>query len=345
MKNYIGFSRDHSGSMHSLRSPAMRDYNSTIAAVKEAAVANNQDTIVSVVRCGGTVQREVINSNVSILQPLTSYSAGGGTPLFESILELIRIMKAVPDYNDPDVSFLILATTDGQATDPGNAAELNRQMRELQASDRWTFVFRVPRGYSRELTRYGIAPGNILEWDQTEKGMQVAQQANTQAFNEYFTNRSAGMKSTTKFYANLADVELKDVQKELTDISNQVKFFDVAPSEDEMKIREFTESKLGGEAMVKGGAFYQLVKTEPKVQDYKRIAILSKVDGKVYAGDAARHMLALPTIGTVRLAPDELGDFEVFIQSTSVNRKVAGGTKLMYWKDVGQAFKEGPSAR
>ena len=97
--------------------------------------------------------------------------------------------------------------------------------------------------------------------------------------------------------------------------------------------------------MVKGGAFYQLVKTEPKVQDYKRIAIRSKTDGKVYAGDAARQMLALPTVGTVRLAPDELGDFEVFIQSTSVNRKVAAGTKLMYWKDVGEAFKEGPSAR
>jgi hypothetical protein len=56
-------------------------------------------------------------------------------------------------------------------------------------------------------------------------------------------------------------------------------------------------------------------------------------------------MLALPTIGTVRLAPDELGDYDVFIQSTSVNRKLDKGTQLMYWPGVGVAFKEGPSAK
>lgn len=345
MKNYIGMIRDHSGSMYSLARAAQRDYNDTVSAIQAAAVANNQDTIVSVVRCGGTVQREVVNSNVKVLQPLTSYSASGGTPLFASVLEIISILKAVPDYNDENVSFLVMATTDGQATDPENASRLVSAIRELQGTDRFTFVFRVPRGYSSQLTRYGIQPGNILEWDQTERGMQVAQQANTQAFNEYFVNRGTGMKSTSKFYANLADVDLKDVQTQLTDISGSAQFFPVSSAEHEMQIRDFVESKLNGAPMVKGGAFYQLVKTEPKVQDYKRIAIRSKADGKVYAGDAARDMLALPKIGTCRLAPDELGDFEVYIQSTSTNRKVAAGTNLMYWKDVGVAFKEGPSAR
>jgi len=56
-------------------------------------------------------------------------------------------------------------------------------------------------------------------------------------------------------------------------------------------------------------------------------------------------MLALPTVGTVRLAPDEMNDWEIFIQSTSVNRKLDANTSLMYWKGVGKAFQEGPSAR
>ncbi len=81
------------------------------------------------------------------------------------------------------------------------------------------------------------------------------------------------------------------------------------------------------------------------MQANKRIAIRDRTTGTVFAGDAARQMLALPTIGTVRLAPDELGDFDVFIQSTSVNRKLDADTQLMYWKEVGTAFKEGPSAR
>lgn len=345
MKNYIGMSRDHSGSMSSIAKAATRDYNETVASIKEAAVATNQDTIVSVVRFGSTVTREVVNSNVHVLQPLERYSCSGMTALFDSVVELINIMKTAPDYNDPDVSFLIMATTDGQENQSRTTGpQLAEMMRTLIATDRWTFVFRVPRGGARTLIQMGIPEGNILEWDQTERGMQQAAQANKQAYSEYFTGRSTGMKSTTKFYANMADVTIEEVKSSLTDISTEVQFIPVTAADDQAFIRPFVEAKLG-EAMVRGGAFYQLVKTEPKVQANKRIAIRDKKTGAVYAGDAARQMLALPTIGTVRLAPDELGDYEVFIQSTSVNRKLDAGSNLMYWKDVGRAFQEGPSAR
>lgn len=346
MKNYIGMSRDHSSSMQGIAKAAMTDYNGTVNSIKAAATATNQDTIVSVVRFGSTVQRETVNSNIQVIQPITSYPAQGMTALWDSIWELIDIMEAAPDAHDPNVSFLVLATTDGEENQSRHtAAQLMARMHEKTKTDRWTFVFRVPRGGARTLIQQGVPEGNILEWETTTRGMQAAQHQSEQAMQQYYTDRSSGMKSTTKFFANLADVDLKDVQTQLTDISGSAVFFPVSARENEMQIRDFVESKLNGEAMVKGGAFYQLVKTEPKVQDYKRIAIRSKTDGKVYAGDAARQMLALPTIGTVRLAPDELGDFEVFIQSTSTNRKVAAGTKLMYWKDVGVAFKEGPSAR
>ena len=77
LKNYIGFARDHSGSMHSLARAAMRDYNDQLAIIQRSAVDENQDTIVSVVTIGegsyARVGREVLNSNVSVLKPLTSY--------------------------------------------------------------------------------------------------------------------------------------------------------------------------------------------------------------------------------------------------------------------------------
>jgi hypothetical protein len=352
MKNYIGMSRDHSGSMRSIARAAARDYNDSIASIKEAAVTNNQDTIVSVVKCGhgtrGVVHREIVNSNVNQLQSLqeSQYEAdANSTPLFDSVAELIQILQAVPDANDPDVSFLVMATTDGEENSSRTSGtQLAEMIKKLTATDRWTFVFRVPRRGSQALIRYGIPAGNIFEWDQTTKGVEIAAQANREAFTQYFTGRSTGMKSTTKFYANLSDVSIADVKTALTDISTEVQFLPVTAHDDQALIRPFVETKLG-EAMVRGGAFYQLVKTEPKVQANKRIAIRDKKSGAVYAGDAARQMLALPTIGTVRLAPDELGDFEVFIQSTSVNRKLDAGTQLMYWKGVGKAFLEGPSAR
>jgi hypothetical protein len=107
-KQYVGISRDHSGSMSSLRHAAIKDYNDGIKAIKTAANDNNIDTVASVVSCGigSGVQREVVNSSISALTPLTSYTVDGGTPLFDSVGELIEIFKSVPDYRNPNVTFL-----------------------------------------------------------------------------------------------------------------------------------------------------------------------------------------------------------------------------------------------
>lgn len=348
-KNYIGISRDHSGSMQSISRAAARDYNDNIASIKEATLANNQDTIVSVVEADAYVRRVVVNSNVTALQPLNenAYHCGGMTPLFDSVGELIEMFEGVPDANDPNVSFLVMAVTDGaeNASRKYTAAKLSEKIRRLQKTDRWTFVFRVPRGYSRHLINLGIHEGNILEWDATTRGVEVASAATRQAFQSYYTSRSAGATSTKKFYADLSNVSSKDVQVQLRDISSEVLLWPVSVKDDGSAIRDFVESRLNGDPLLKGAAFYQLTKTEPEVQDHKRIIIRDKNTNAIYEGAAARQMLGLPTYGTIRLAPGNFGNFDLFIQSTSVNRKLTKGTNVVYWKNVGKAYKEGPSAR
>lgn len=353
MLNIIGFSRDHSGSMRSIAHAAKRDYNDQVDTIKGAARSLLQPTIVSTVTIGvghrAVVGREIVNMDVEALKHLDRYDAdAGGTPMIESVFELIDIMSKAPGANDPETSLVAMITTDGQETQARHRGpELARRIHELQATDRWTFVFRVPKqGGVRELQRLGlmISGVNVFEWDTTEKGVQVSTKANQEAFTEYFTQRKAGMKRTSKFYANMEDINIDEARKQLIDISNEVEFYRVEPANAGQLIRPFVEA-VRAEPMVRGGAFYQLCKTEPRVQANKRIAIRDKSTGTVFAGDAARHMLALPTVGTVRLAPDELGEWDVFIQSTSVNRKLDASTSLMYWKGVGKAFQEGPSAR
>jgi len=352
-KNYIGISRDHSGSMFSIARPAARDYNDNIASIQEASQSQNQDTIVSVVECGGNhgipIRRVIVNSNVSTLQPIaeSSYHTGGGTALFDSIGELIEMFEKVPDASNPDVSFLIMAVTDGeeQHSRKYNARSLAAKIRELQATDRWTFVFRVPVGYGRKLASLGIPDGNILEWEQSSHGVQVASAATRSAFTDYYSARSAGATSTKKFYADLSSVSSKDVAVALRDISSEVMLWPVSTKDDGAAIRDFVEQRLNGDPLLKGAAFYQLVKTEKEVQDHKRLIIRDKTSNAIYEGAAARKMMGLPTYGTIRLAPDDLGNFDLFIQSTSVNRKVDKGTQVLYWKNVGKAYKEGPSAR
>jgi hypothetical protein len=191
----------------------------------------------------------------------------------------------------------------------------------------------------------GIPESNILEWEQSQRGVEAATRATTQAFNEFYTARATGVKSTKKFYTNLKGVTTSDVKAVLKDISAEVQLWPVAMTEDQEAIRTFVENRLGGRPMLKGAAFYQLNKTEPMVQDYKLIAIRDKNTGAVYAGDHARDMLGLPKYGNCRLAPGDHGNFEIFIQSTSVNRKVTSGAQILYWANVGKAFKEGISAR
>jgi hypothetical protein len=81
IRTYLGISRDHSGSMSSLREPARKDYNSTIEAVRAASAGQNIETIVSTVICDSSVQREHITIPIANIPTLSSYCAGGGTPL------------------------------------------------------------------------------------------------------------------------------------------------------------------------------------------------------------------------------------------------------------------------
>ena len=340
MKNYVGISRDHSGSMYGIALAAGRDYNDNIASIKEGALEHNIDTIVSVVKCGAgrpaSVVREVVNSNVQMLKPIEDgeYVAdGNSTPLFDSVGDLIEQLQAVPDAADPEVSFIVMVITDGEenSSKKWSGASISRKIKELQATDRWTFVFRVPRGGRRTLVGYGIPDGNILEWDQTAKGVQAATVATRSAVKSFYAARATGVKSTDKFYADLSAVSINEVKSALVDISGQVDVYVVGKDNAGVQIRDFVEAQ--GVTFTKGCAFYQLSKTE-EVQDYKQIAIRDKQKGAVYSGFAARDMLGLPHSGTCKLAPGQHGQYEIFIQSTSVNRKLVENTNVLVWAGV-----------
>jgi hypothetical protein len=271
------------------------------------------------------------------LKPIEDYryvADGYSTPLLDSVGELIELLENVPDKHDPEVSFLVMIITDGEenSSRKWNSRRLTEKIRELQATDRWTFIFRVPRGGRRTLQGFGIPDGNILEWDQTEKGMQASSAATCEAFTSYYSDRSVGKKSTQKFFTNLADISIGEVKESLKDISSEIKTFRVKTSEHGIQVRDFVEGKIKTD-MKKGTAFYQLSKTE-KVQEYKKIIIRDRIKGHTYSGSAARNMLGLPQYGEIRLVPGTHGQYDVFIQSTSVNRKLVADTDVLLWMNA-----------
>lgn len=351
LKNYIGISRDHSGSMRHIRGAAARDYNQTISSLKETATAEQIDTIISVVKCGygsvSRVKREVTNSSIVAVQPMLEreYEANApGTPLFDSIGELIDMFESTPDANDPNVSFLVMAITDGAENDSRKWNKtLVQKIKVLQATDRWTFIFRVPNSYKGFLTNLGIPDGNILEWEQTEQGVQQATQATSEAFKSFYSELKTGKKSTSSFYkTDLSNINVDQIKSQLIDISTQVQFWPVLAQHNSMQIRDFCEAKSGAK-MLRGAGFYELTKKE-EVQEYKQIAIRDRITNAVYTGVAARDLLGLPRVGTIVIKPGDHANYDVFIQSTSVNRKLLEGMTIMYWPTIGVKYTEGKSA-
>ena len=348
MKNYIGISRDHSGSMTTIAKAALRDYNTSVAVLKEQSQKERQDTVVSVVKCGGNrrgeVIRDIVNSNVSVLRPLSSYDTPGtSTPLWDSVGDLIEQLESVPDVNNPDVSFLVMVITDGyeNSSRKWSARSIATKIKYLQTSDRWTFVFRVPRGQKHTITGIGIPEGNVLEWDTTERGLDTASQSNQIGLAGFYSARSSRAKSVSTFYTDLSSVKTNTVKSKLIEITKDVKLWNT--DRDQELIREFCERK-SRKSFLKGAAFYQLTKTEKKVQDYKQIVIKDKKTKKFYTGTEARNLLGLPHIGEVKIVPGNHGAYDIFIQSTSVNRKLPVGTQVLYWSKVGTPYVEGVSA-
>ena len=338
MKNYIGFVNDHSASMQLLRKAAIKDYNTMIASVKDAASREMLDTIVSTIGIGmpnGRVQRQVVISNPHVLKPVSNWTAYGSTPLLDGIADMISLFESLPDYGNHDVSFLVSVTTDGNENGSNTThPALRKKIVALQSTGRWTFVFRVPKGGRQYVSNLGVPDENIQEWETSQAGLEKATKDTQKAMDQYFTARSKGATSSTTFYADAGKVDTSV----LTDISKEVSLYVVPDDDMGIEIQPFILRHRM--EYLKGAAFYQLTKTESRVSHTKLIAIRERATGKVFAGKEARQMIGLPTDKNARLHPGDHGNYDLFIQSESVNRKLVAGTGVLYWAKIGVPFAE-----
>jgi hypothetical protein len=335
---YIGVVRDHSASMTRVVKGAIADYNLTIDGIKDSVLNEGQNARVTVVECGvGSYAKVVLKEHgvpVGRVAPLSSYpTSGNRTPLWDSVKKAIEACRqaAVDNHDDEHegTAYLLMVITDGQDnTSATTASQMSREIKSLQETGRWTFVFRVPVGYKRALVSLGIPDGNIIEWEQTTKALETSTRATVAAVQSFFKGRSAGVKSSNSFYANAANLTESEVKQNLTDITRGVKTAFVSPRENGVSIKDFCLDKFGD--FTPGAALYQLTKAET-VQDHKTIVIRELSSGKFYTGPSARQLLGLPRDGNIRVIPANThGRFDIFVQSTSFNRKLVGGTEVVY---------------
>lgn len=107
--------------------------------------------------------------------------------------------------------------------------------------------------------------------------------------------------------------------------------YKTVPVKEKVSIKKFVQDC--GLEFKKGCGYYQLTKPEV-IQDYKKVVARRKLDGSFVAGDAVKKILGIESSSkkySVKLS--DMPDFDVFVQSTSVNRVLVPGTEFLYEED------------
>jgi hypothetical protein len=261
---------------------------------------------------------------------VTSFNsnAWGNTALLDATGDAINLALNSDDIDDEDTSFLIIVLTDGEenVSTRFNQRTLTALIKQAEKTGRITIAFHVPRGGKGKLVRFGISEDNICEWEQTSYGVREVEQKTSGGIAAYYSDRSLGLKSKANFFTDLSHVTKRDLNS-LDDLSLKFKSFDV---KDEDVIKSFVETKTH-KPYIQGNAYYQLMKTE-KLQAGKLILIQDKNTKKIYGGDEARELLGLDVGVEVKVIPGNHANYDIFIQSTSVNRILPRGTKVLVKK-------------
>lgn len=334
--NHVALVLDASSSMSHLRNKVVEVADQQIAYLARRSRELDQETRVTVYVFADKVECVIYDKDVLRMPSLKQlYRVGGMTALLAAALKSQReLAQTAQLYGDH--SFLTFVLTDGQenashrcpdapAQNPRALVQAVADMIETQA-DNWTLAVLVPDQMGkREATQCGFPQDNIAIWDATStQGLEEAGQVIQEATEKFMVGRTKGIRGSRSVFSAGGAVSKQTIEAAgLTPADPSA--FALVPVARDVAIREWVVES--GHTYRTGCAYYQLSKSE-KIQARKQIAVLEKKTDRVYTGPQARALLGLPN-EEVRVKPDHNDEFTIFVQSTSVNRKLVAQTRLL----------------
>lgn len=329
--NYVAVVLDRSGSMGPLRAETVEAFNTVLITLQEQALNWGQRTYLTVVVFSDyaeVLQYLVPVEKVSPLSP-GAYQPEGWTALLDGVaLGVAQLQLA--ESPTKNTSYLVVTLTDGEENRSTRCspAQFLSQLTELQATGTWSFTFQVPRGSAARLAeRYGVPRHNITEWEQSARGLLATTQVTTSGLQGFFSARAGGQQATRQFYVPATSSLTAAPQKvaaQLHDLSAGFKVLTVAT---ESVVKPFVEARLKRPYLV-GQAYYQLMKPE-RVQPHKAVLVMEKGSKTVWGGEEARGLIGLPEGQNARVTPGNHSSYDIFVQSTSTNRRLPRGTRVL----------------
>ncbi len=323
--NHIALVLDASSSMSGLSTSLIKVADEQIAHLARRSKELDQETRVTVYTFAdrSNIKCHFYDKDVLRLPSMAGvYKAYGNTALVDATLKSIDDLSKTPELYG-DHSFLVYVLTDGEENQSSNTA-VNLKAKLSSLKDNWTVAVFVPSITGKsEAKRFGFPSDNIAVWDTSAKGMEEVGKVIRDTTNTYMANRTTGTRGYKNLFSMASNVTKDSVQTLPSLHPGQYRTYEAT---EKVKVSEFVE-KTTGRPYKLGEAFYQLSKPE-KIQPTKQVALLETKTKKLFTGTGARSILGLPD-HEVRVGPNSYPDYQVFVQSTSVNRNLVPGTFVL----------------
>ncbi len=247
-------------------------------------------------------------------------SLGGMTALRDAIGKALELSA-----KSPAQAQLISAFTDGIENHSYlySVARLKTELQRQELLGKLTLTMAGPAEARKQLSEVGIPEANFRQWDGSEQGLVETAKATTTALDTYVQQRRTGVTRSSGFYADLSQVTPAGVR------ANTKQVF---PREVRTVTRHMSGRAIAdfyGSKFQQGSHYYQLVKPE-YLQEDKDLVVFIKDKGEYRQGSrAVRSLMGLPETGKIRVYPGKLDQYDLFVQSTSNNRKVVEGQQML----------------
>jgi hypothetical protein len=343
--NHVAFVLDRSGSMHGKEKQLVTVTDGLIKHLARMSEQLGQETRVSVYFFDHVVDCVIFDKDVLRLPSIAAhYHLGGRTALIDATMRSVQDLgKTAVMYGDH--SFLIYVLTDGRENS-SQTSYLAMSATLAKLEENWTLACLVPDVIAKQYANnFGFPRGNIAIWDvSSATGMEEVGEEIRRSADAYMVGRAAGQTGTRTLFstdaqavnaATIAAAGLKPL-----DPKAYVLVPVTRPRRDRgqgvenkdkhlvWEISGFVKHATGNFTV--GQVYYQLSKKE-RIQGNKALAVLENATSKVFTGDGVRAMIGLPD-GDKSVAPDFNPEYTIFVQSTSVNRHLVVGTKVLVLK-------------
>jgi len=197
---------DRSGSMSNVRKEAWTGINEQINALK-ASAEKGGETYLTLVLFDGEINVPFANCPIQNVSPLREdeYVPRGSTAMLDAVkVGIDRLREADDSDVKANIGYLVVVISDGyeNASKTINRAQLASLIKELQASDKWTFTYMLSNQDLTIVKDLGVSLGNATLYVSNNIGTKNAFTTMADSTLGYMTLRESGVTTSTSFYNN-----------------------------------------------------------------------------------------------------------------------------------------------